>query len=317
MRKQQAARPGIRRATISSMNGRELKPLRVLFAADESPGSERARALVRTLRLPMGSTIRVVRALGAEPTAASLPDAMRDEVVNAVVASLQSDVAAFAEPLRQAQVALESEALRGRAASVIVEEAERWRADLVVVGSHGRGAVASAILGSVAAEVVDHAPCPVLVARATTVTSIVLADDGSAHAGTAAGVVASGIFMAPVQVVSVVSVTRPLSSGIVPNVRAAAKDAYREALAADRVEHEELFRRRTDQLRGAGLEVTTDVRDGDPGDEILAAAQESGADLIAMGTRGGTGLQRLVLGSVARKVLNRASGSVLVARSRG
>jgi nucleotide-binding universal stress UspA family protein len=307
----------LQRATLSSMNERAPKPLRVLFAADESPGSERARALVRKLRLPIGSTIRVVRALGAEPTAASLPDAMRDEVVTAVVASLQSDVTAFAEPLRQAQIALESDALRGRAASVIVEEAERWGADLVVVGSHGRGAVASAILGSVAAEVVDHAPCPVLIARTTDVTSIVLADDGSAHAGTAAGVVASGIFTAPVRVVGVVSVARPLSSGIAPSVRAAAKEAYREALAADRVEHEQLVGRRADQLRGAGLEVTTDVRGGDPGEEILAAAQERRADLIAMGTRGRTGLQRLVLGSVARKVLSRASASVLVARSRG
>lgn len=299
------------------MHERVLKPLRVLFAADESPGSERARALVRKLHLPRGSSIRVVRALGAEPTAAGLPDAMRDEVVSAVVSALQAEVQAFAEPLRQTQITLEAEALRGRAASVIVTEAERWAADLVVVGSHGRGAIASAILGSVAAEVVDHAPCPVLIARATDVTSIVLADDGSADSGTAAGVVASGIFAAPVQVISVVSVTRPLSSGIAPSVRAAAREAYREALAADRVEHEQLVRRRADQLRAAGLEVATDVREGDPGDEILAAAQESRADLIAMGTRGRTGLQRLILGSVARKVLGRASGSVLVARSRG
>lgn len=302
---------------IVSMNGHVLRPLRVLFAADESAGSERARALVRKLRLPSGSIIRVVRALGAEPTAASLPDAMRDEVVTAVVASLQSEVTAFAEPLRQPQIALESEVLRGRAATVIVEEAERWGADLVVVGSHGRGAVASAILGSVAAEVVDHAPCPVLVARTTDVTSIVLADDGSADAGTAAGVVATGIFKAPVRVVSVISVVRPLSSGISPTVRAAARDAYREALAADGAQHEQLASRRADQLRQAGFEVTTELRQGDPADEILSAARESGTGLIAVGTRGRTGLQRLVLGSVARKVVSHASGSVLVARSRG
>lgn len=292
-------------------------PLRVLLAADESSGSERARALVRNLHLPTGSTIRVVRALGAEPTAVGLPDAALEELVATVLASLQTDVTAFAEPLRQAQISIESEALRGRAASMIIDAAERWAADLVVVGSHGRGAVASAILGSVAAEVVDHSPCPVLIARTTGVTSIVLADDGSAHAGTAAGVVASGIFDAPVRVVSVVAVARPLSSGIAPAIRAAAKEAYRDALAADRAEHEQLAGRRAEQLRGAGVKVSTDVREGDPGGQILAAAQESQADLIAIGTRGRTGLQRLVLGSVARKVLYGASGSVLVARAHG
>jgi nucleotide-binding universal stress UspA family protein len=292
-------------------------PHRVLLAADESSGSERARALVRTLNLPTGSAIRVVRALGAEPTAAGLSDPTMEELIATFLASLQTDVTAFAEPLRQAQISIESEALRGRAASVIVDEAERWEADLVVVGSHGRAAVASAILGSVAAEVVDHSPCPVLIARTAAVTSIVLADDGSAHAATAADVVASGIFDAPVRVVSVVSVARPLSSGIAPAVRAAAKEAYREALAAERVEHEQLVRRRANQLRGAGVDVATDVREGDHAEQVLAAAEESKADLIAIGTRGRTGLQRLVLGSVARKILYSARGSVLVARAHG
>jgi nucleotide-binding universal stress UspA family protein len=53
----------------------------------------------------------------------------------------------------------------GHAHEVIIKVAEDWRADLVVVGSHGRGGLERVLLGSVAEGVVRHAPCPVLVTR--------------------------------------------------------------------------------------------------------------------------------------------------------
>lgn len=48
----------------------------------------------------------------------------------------------------------------------IVDEAERGRYDLIVIGTHGRTGLGHVVLGSVAERVVRHAPCPVLVARA-------------------------------------------------------------------------------------------------------------------------------------------------------
>jgi len=54
----------------------------------------------------------------------------------------------------------------GKPATKIVEGAKSWPADLIVVGSHGRGGVERLMLGSVAESVVRHAPCPVLVVRA-------------------------------------------------------------------------------------------------------------------------------------------------------
>ena len=53
----------------------------------------------------------------------------------------------------------------GAAAQVIVDEAEKWGADLIVVGSHGYGFWQRALLGSVSNAVVHHAPCSVLVIR--------------------------------------------------------------------------------------------------------------------------------------------------------
>jgi nucleotide-binding universal stress UspA family protein len=53
----------------------------------------------------------------------------------------------------------------GRPAQVIVEEAERWGADVVVVGSHGYGFWGRLALGSVSDAVLHHAPCSVLVVK--------------------------------------------------------------------------------------------------------------------------------------------------------
>ena len=55
---------------------------------------------------------------------------------------------------------------------------------------------------------------------------------------------------------------------------------------------------------------------GDPAEEILRAAERHRADLIVMGSKGLTGLERYLLGSVSRKVARHASCSVLVVRSR-
>ncbi len=63
-----------------------------------------------------------------------------------------SSVPEFAEP--------------GKPASKIIEVATNWPADLIVMGSHGRGKIQGLLLGSVSQEVLHHAPCPVLVVRA-------------------------------------------------------------------------------------------------------------------------------------------------------
>ena len=55
----------------------------------------------------------------------------------------------------------------GKPASEIVEAARMWRADVIVVGSHGRGGLKRVVLGSVAEDVMRHAPCPVLAVRAS------------------------------------------------------------------------------------------------------------------------------------------------------
>ncbi len=60
---------------------------------------------------------------------------------------------------------ISTEILDGAPARVIVEEAEKWSADLIVTGSHGYGFWNRAMLGSVSGAILHHAPCSVLVVR--------------------------------------------------------------------------------------------------------------------------------------------------------
>ena len=80
----------------------------------------------------------------------------------------------------------------GRPGTVIVDEAQAMAADLVVLGSRGHGRIATMLLGSTAAEVVDHAPCPVLVARGDRFAPLAFADDGSPAARYAEAVFSRG-----------------------------------------------------------------------------------------------------------------------------
>ena len=64
------------------------------------------------------------------------------------------------------KISVETQILSGYPKSVIIDEAEKWGAELIVVGSHGYNFLERTLLGSVSGAVVHHAPCSVLVVRA-------------------------------------------------------------------------------------------------------------------------------------------------------
>jgi nucleotide-binding universal stress UspA family protein len=67
-------------------------------------------------------------------------------------------------------------------------------------------------------------------------------------------------------------------------------------------------------LRARGVDTITSVRVGRAEDEILAAARDNGADLIAMSTHGRSGLGRLLFGSIAEQVLRHSDVPVFLMR---
>jgi nucleotide-binding universal stress UspA family protein len=72
--------------------------------------------------------------------------------------------------------------------------------------------------------------------------------------------------------------------------------------------------RATRELEAEGVEVEMHAREGDPADVIIRVAEEKDAELIVVGSRGLTGLQRFLLGSVSSKLSHHAPTSLMVVR---
>ena len=291
--------------------------MRILLAYDGSPGASTAAALVANLPWPATTTVRVVAVVepvlvnysvgvGALPTWSPALD-------TEFTAKAEEDLGTAARILEQSRARIETAAVRGRPASALLDAADAFRSDLIVVGSRGRGEIASLLLGSVSAEIVDLAPCPVLVARKPAIERIVLAADGSSSAREAERLLAEWpVFEA--QPITVVSVASDRDGRLIDSEPPAPRD---ESIRLPIEEERQIASASVERLAGAGRRATADVRTGDAAMEIVQAIDASEADLVAMGSRGRTGLTRLLLGSVVRNVMHASTASVLIARSAG
>jgi len=299
--------------------------MRILLAVDGSVSSDRATELVESFRLPAGSVIRVVSVHQPYVDVLALSWAPVGDDADARETEAQVDARHHREAVEAAERALQRPGvrvdgflLRGRAGSAIVDEARSLEADLVVVGSRGHGTIATMLLGSTASEIVDHAPCPVLVARGSTLGTIALADDGSAPARTAEDVLATWPIFAgrPISVLTVAETAVPVAAGFTPGLYDQVLASYTRSVDEARDEVRAEADTAAGRLGGAGFDAQPIVLEGDPAGEIVRFAEERGIGTIVMGTRGHTGLARLLLGSVARNVLLHAPCSVLVVRER-
>ncbi|MCK9486399.1 MAG: universal stress protein [Dehalococcoidia bacterium] len=92
-------------------------------------------------------------------------------------------------------------------------------------------------------------------------------------------------------------------------------EAARSAVTAQRRAAEENLAQAKQSLEAQGITVSTVIRSGNPGDQIVEAADELGCDVVVMATHGRTGFRRAILGSVADHVArNTARASVLLVK---
>jgi nucleotide-binding universal stress UspA family protein len=201
----------------------------------------------------------------------------------------------------------------GRVAREIVETAEELGADLVAVGSRGRGAMKQTLMGGVSYSVVRHAHCPVIVVRSKAVVfpaKIVLATDGSEQATLAAQTAAelASETGSELHLIAVAPEYPYVGEGFYEVNRAEEDaDAYREL--------QNLLDEQARKVGETGGTVArTYPRMGAVDEEIVALAEEVGADLIVMGSRGLGGMRRALMGSVSDSVVRDAPCPVMVVR---
>lgn len=143
--------------------------MRILLAVDGSEPSAEAVKTVAERPWPSDTVVRVMNVveIATPPVVGELTyvgddiEAVRRENKKAG----EHLVARVANSLDKEKVTVETVVREGDPASEIVEEAREWRADLIVVGSHGYTGFKRLVLGSVAQSVAGHAPCSVEVAR--------------------------------------------------------------------------------------------------------------------------------------------------------
>jgi nucleotide-binding universal stress UspA family protein len=146
--------------------------MKILIAVDGSLCSDAAVNETVTRPWPSNSEFRIVSAfqvpMTPTPEVWALNATYYNEMEKALSAQAQNVVESSASKLKKAlgqSANVTGQILAGPPSSAILEEAERWGADLIVVGSHGYGTWHRLVLGSVSQAVVLHAKCSVEVVR--------------------------------------------------------------------------------------------------------------------------------------------------------
>ena len=206
------------------------------------------------------------------------------------------------------------EAMWGTPASRLVAKADEWKPDLIVVGSHGRGAIGRFFLGSVSQKVLHEAHCSVRIARgsaevAATPARLLIAMDGSKGAMAAVDAVAARRWPAESQarLVNATWSMPPITSGrmVAPITDWIAEENARIKTAMEAA---------TAKLQGVGLITSSVAEEEEPKDLLCKEAERWGADCIFIGARGMGPVERFMIGSISSGVAARAHCSVEVVR---
>ena len=296
--------------------------MKALLAIDGSAASNLAVEAAASLAWPAGSDVEIVTVAPADdelfggpwPAAAYVQSA---GVRERLLAELGRQLEVAASAIRRDGLTVRTRLVEGRSASEIVRVASGNEVDIVILGARGHGVLERMLLGSVSAEVVDRAHCPVLVVRRHASARILVGTDGSPDAEHAIDfVAASGLWSgASIRVANVIDLPTAWWLGVSP-MDAVVSTETASSVQAEASRHgQEVAQAAATRLSGGGYVADAVVREGDSAGALVAEASDWGADLIVVGTRGHGLLRRFLLGSTARNVLHHAPMSVLIVRA--
>lgn len=194
----------------------------------------------------------------------------------------------------------------GEPASTIISEAEELHADLVVMGLHHHGKFAQALGKNTASRVMTKVSMPVLGVRSQTSRLpkiVMVATDFGKSSWEAAHLAAN--LVNPGGTLVVAHVSRP--SPIVEE-----GDEGAALVQSEGIQH--AFERLADEIKtGKSIEVKLVTREGDPGTELLATAEQIDPEFIASASQRHRLLTRVLLGSVSRKLVREGRWSMFIA----
>jgi nucleotide-binding universal stress UspA family protein len=207
----------------------------------------------------------------------------------------------------------------GHPAEEIVLAAGELSADLVIVGSHGRTAAKRFLLGSVSDQVLQYAPCSVLIVKQPTAETsiysdrflrILLAYDDSVSAKRAVEFM-SGLPLGDETQIRALSVLP-----VIKLFRQDIKQRLTWVWQEKKLAAEKALTRITHEVRWGHPEVETELLESeDVSQAILDAAERDNSDLIVLGHKGKGAIDRFLLGSVTSRIAHHAQCSVLAVRT--
>lgn len=287
---------------------------RILIASDGSPPSEAALATAVKFPWAASSSARAVVARSEWFRPGS-------DKANAVLAQTFDAAAENARRTLSLRWKTSDVATRNEPPGIaILLEAERFKASVIVLGWRGHGTFKRLLAGSVARTIAADANCPVLVVRNTpaTVRRFVIGFDGCPNAERALEFLCS---LEPrsgshaMLVYAVAPTPLPASGSLLP---ASLRAHIRREVAALNTENlkkaKEALNVAVARLKRCGWSATGVVRVGAPLKSLLDAAEEARADVLVVGARAVSGVERMLLGSVANGALNLSKVAVLLVR---
>jgi nucleotide-binding universal stress UspA family protein len=308
------------------------KAMKILLAVDGSGASVASVEEAARTPWPEGSVVRIVSVTDVpfpiRQWAAPMPSGSYEEWERIFEGrSVENTTRAMArfDEVAGARTEARAKTLKGDPKIAILDEAEHWGADLIIVATHSYNALERLWLGSVSRAVASHAKCSVEISRPRKVQDahgkamrILLAVDGSEFGGAAVEEIADRPWPPGSQVHVVSVIHLPFQPG--PEVWALPESYYFKLEEAERGRAESAVNRAIVRLRegAAGREspltLTGEVIVGRAAETIIGTAEKCGADLVALGSHGYRGFTRFLLGSVSYAVASHAPCSVEIVR---
>lgn len=286
----------------------------IMVAVDGSVHSLSAVNLIADLPLSENSAVHVVTVL--------IPRNASDH------AKLQA-VLDHAKMIFDAKgISVSTELLVGHPSEELIQYARGHTPNLIVLGSVGLRATLGILLGGVAQQMMEYAPCPVMIVRHPyeSVHRLLLVTDGSSYSEKATRYLANFPLKEDSEV-HVIHILPPLpSSTLIAYAWPLDAELFtpppspeaEEALSAQAKEEERqarsLLENTQKTLSSLGLKTLSVFKRGDAATEILDYAKSQKIDLIVAGSRGLSRIQGWLLGSVSRKLVHYAQCSVLVVK---